>query len=361
MLTPKDRELIAEAIKQGIAPEPPSTSQVVQGVLRALIAVVVGLLLFLLFWTQRGAVPIFLSESALEGIGPLAFREPGGTARWEVKRAFVRAAHVLDPRSRVSVSVPIGALKCEAIAEQLGADCLAGAIELVPPVRVAWPTPARLIGRGSKVAGVTADVNRSPRAVVSGGLVTRSHAPVQLCFTQPETPTRIRLEAGVRRAHARVPDSQRILNCEDSLSLQIIPARSGDMPVSTIGLERISDLSLLLSGPSANLQGIEGTLSLAELGRHVINAGAGVSIIADDGSNVSAALSVRGLSGSLDLRSASARSVVTAEGELVPTWWDRWHVWVIPGLGTYFTLLVQPTLAAANRRVRWLFSRRIGQ
>jgi hypothetical protein len=262
---------------------------------------------------------------------------------WTLQSAYVRQLTVSGAgQGQALVQLPIPLLACPQIRAKLGARCSkSGQVTLPSPVTFTWSTDALLSSGGTMNS---LDIGE---AAVGPGKTEVDITPTMVgypsvCVGVPIKPSQLTVADG----HGSFPYTFLMtgpnLSCDDGVSM-LVGTGGGAPPV--LELFDIGDWTLTAShATSALLQGFAGQLAL-QPGRPVVARGS-QSVLMSSAGRTAVAIIVGAGQASLSVHSKAASSVVTQDGELVPSFWTRETAIVSPVLGGLVAVFVLGPLTA---------------
>jgi ketosteroid isomerase-like protein len=355
LFTDADREILADAIRKGMSRDRDPTAErrdLVVGLV--LLAALVSAFYWLV--TTRFNQNLFASTTSLGAVRQMTVAHPKSDGQWAIGRTYVRRVEVREPFGQVNVVLPVPASECGALAADLGETCTGGAILLQPVVYLDWSRPARLNVEGRDTSRF--DLNLSGMEDDSRSfeldVTTFTQTPPRFCFTQPDRNVGLQIAtstggSAIRRVRAAGP----LLTCRDGVVLRVgVPA--GETFKSSTVLQGVSEVSLDARGTRAELDGLAGKLSLVNVRASVFDPAAHIAAESRASAPVTTSLRLSPAERRLVMRSESVKSVLTDEGELLPTKWSLLPQPFAGMAGALFGVLVLPEIV---RGLPWLRER----
>jgi hypothetical protein len=274
---------------------------------------------------------------------------------WSLDGGWARQLILVGSGSGLAqVDLPLPRSSCAKLAGALNVTCAGGQLVMGTPAFFTWSAPEQV---QSPAGATTATKLYLSTTGASGGqpsvtLATRTvHTPA-LCFSSPGTAATLTISVGNRSKKIPVPGGQ-AAGC-GGLSALAGVAGSGSPPA--FELNDVSALNLGASrGAAAQLQGFAGSMTLTPGGTTIPGPG---DISIHGSTSVSAELAIAPGSKSLGVHDPAAGSVLTGNGQLVPSVWSRQAPILGPVLGGLVTLTVVTPLGVSvqllmDRLKRW--------
>lgn len=351
LFVPEDGDLIARAIKVGNTPDkdPGADRRVVVAAVVALI-ILLGLVAgFNWLLTTRAPRKVLASTGNIEAVRHLSFKDPAGEAETHIVPAIVRGTDVTNPFGEVGIGLPVRASRCAEVAERLANTCLGNEIALLPPVHLEWSRDVRLTvdveGATTMDTALASEGEGAEARSFSLDLVSRSTEPPDLCFTALTRAVRLTL---VDNAGHSVPvdaaGDDTGITCENGLRLKV-GTQATALQTSTVALRGASQIDMSSVGTSAEIDGLAGKLTFVNVSTRVFDPAAHVVVTGDDSAPVRTTLDLGDIESKLVVDSDSVNRVLTDDGDLLPTRWERFPQPFAAMIGALFGTLVLPDLA----------------
>jgi ketosteroid isomerase-like protein len=350
LLTPEDRDLLAAAIKAGSAP-PPDPNARRRVIAWFVVAVAVFLLSIVVFnWlnSHYSRQQLLATTTDLASVDHLVIANDGGRASWRLEPTTAKRASITDPLGEVRFALPIPRAECDALATSLGATCTGGTVSVEAPFDLSWSEPARITGGVKTASRLDIDLKggTEDRPFSEMSLATISEKSPTLCFTEPVERIEMLLgETGERMVRAQVRPHLPPLDCESGVVLSIGDGRSEEQGTSIV-FGDVSAVEMDARGTYVDIDGLAGRLALVNLERHVFDDAAHVISTAASAEPILTEIDVGEVDSRLTMRSGEVSSVLTDDGELLPTQWERLPQPLVALIGSLATALVLPALIA---------------
>jgi hypothetical protein len=276
---------------------------------------------------------------------------------WDLDGGWVRQLILVGSGSGLAqVDLPLPRSSCAKLMAPLHVRCTdAGQLVMGSPAFFTWSAPQEV---QSPTGATSATKLYLSAAGTSGGqlsvtLASRTVDTPALCFSSPGTPATLTISIGDRSKALPVPGGQ-AAGC-GGLSALAGVAGSGSPPA--FELNDVSALNLTASGAAAaQLQGLAGSMTLTPGGTTIPGPG---DISIRGSTSLDVELAIEPGSQSLALHDPAANSVLTGNGQLVPSAWSRQAPILGPVLGGLVTLTVVTPLGVSvqllmDRLKRWL-------
>lgn len=360
LFTPEDRDLIADAIRAGSTP-PPDPNARKRVIIWFGVAVGVFLLTLVSFnWlnSHYSAQRLSATTTDLSSVQHVVVGHPGSKGSWNLEHAVVEGASFEHILGEVLVELPISSERCGELAQELKETCTGRTITVAPPFEFRWSDPARLTKGTEEVARLDLEIEmaREEASATRMTLVTSSQQAPNLCFSEPPSKIEVRMVDGDGDdASETVRPGTDPLLCEDGVQLRVRDMSGADPLVgptgsnaqaSSIVLASVSQLNFNSLGTNSDLDGLAGRLSFFNLDKHVFNSAAHVISNSAESSPINTVITLGETGGRLSMNSDEVRSVLTDDGELLPTVWERLPQPLLALYGSLVTALVLPALIA---------------
>jgi uncharacterized protein len=364
LLTPEDRDLLAAAIKAGSAPppDPNAKKRVVAWFVVAVGVFLVSIIIFSWLNSTYSRQQLTATTTDLSGVDSLVIADDNDKGRWILGGTMATDVTVLEQLGEVRVTLPIAQSRCDELASSLRSVCTGGVIPVDPQFSFSWPQPARVTGSAGKLSrlDVGLDVREEEQSISQMSLVTTSLKSPSLCFNEPSERTRVTLIDGDGR-QATTPVAPKLppLTCGNGVVLSIGDGRRQDHATGVV-FDGVSSAELDAFSKSVEIDGLAGRLALVNVERHVFDDAAHVITNASSEEPIHTELDTGGVENRLTMTSDEATSVLTDDGEVLPTQWERLPQPLVALIGSLATALVLPALIAFLQmgRDRLLLGRR---
>ena len=347
LFVPEDGDLIARAIKVGNTPDrdPSADRKVVAAAVFALIILSVLVAGFNWLLTTRASQKLFASTSNIGAVRHLSLKDPAGGAETRIVPAIVRGADITSTYGQVDIALPIRASRCAELAEKLATTCLGDEIALPAPVHVRWSNDVRLTTAIEDAT--TLDVGLIPEGEESRSssldLVSRSATPPDLCFSGITRELGLTLvDYSGRPIDFDISGNDTAVTCENGVKLKI-GTQATAIQTSTIAIRGASQVDMTSIGTSAEVDGLAGKLTFVNVSTRVFDPAAHIVVTGDD--PVRTTLDLGDIESRLVIGSDSVNRVLTDDGDLLPTRWERFPQPFAAMIGALFGTLVLPDLA----------------
>jgi ketosteroid isomerase-like protein len=363
LLTPEDRDLLAAAIRAGSAPapDPNARKRVMAWFVLAVIVFLLSIVAYNWLNTHYSRQRLLATTTDLPSVDHVVLTDESDEGSWRLEPVAVTQASIKPELGQVTVALPIPSAQCNELAARLGMTCEEGIVTAEPPFSFSWSEPARLTGGAQQTSRLDLDLRsaREGRPVSQMSLVTISRASPDLCFTEPAQPAELTLSDGERRAKFQVRPQAIPLGCDDGVVLSIGDGRGADQGTS-IDLGGLTEAEFDATGTFMDVDGLAGRLALLNVERHVFDNAAHVVANASPGDPFLTEIDIGETESRLTVHSDEVTSVLTDDGELLPTEWERLPQPLVALIGSLATALVLPALIAFLQlwRDRLLLGRR---
>lgn len=355
-LTPEDHQLIADAVRQGLRPEPIPRRSLFLHLTLAVVALAVAVWAYLALKEWRLPIELTLSGS-VETIELLPSSDQ--SIHWHTKfhgSLDVVALAPAEPRyGDVEIVLPISSSKCMAVAAKLGGECTDGSIRIITGIKLvsSFDTPmfvrvrkwASAASLGAHIPTLSDSRNRLQAEI---SIQVRSDESIML-HLQPDVggPGKLRATIYLQAFPFGEPHWVRVRFSGEKMWHIPVELR----PVTPHSLElfiqsRPKPFELAALAPLQSIDNFSGVLTTSTGGRQVIDPPASLFLQALPEPELN--LHVRGsssLDGHLRVETAHAIQAVVDEAELVPSVWDRYSGVVVPIWSGLFGILVLSELA----------------
>jgi hypothetical protein len=350
LLTPEDRDLLAAAIKAGSAP-PPDPNARRRVIAWFVVAVAVFLLSIVVFnWlnSHYSRQQLLATTTDLASVDHLVIANDGGRASWRLGATTASSAHIGNPLGEVRVQLPIPRVECNEFAASLGATCAGGSVSVDSPFDISWSEPARITGSAAKSSRMEivmgGESETRPASTLS--LATISNRSPTLCISEPSQRVEMILGPTAERGtRTQIRPRLTPLECNAGVVLSIGDGRAEDHDTNIV-LGDVSKVDLDATGTSVDIDGLAGRLALLNLERHVFDDAAHVISKAASAEPILTEINIGDVDSRLTMRSEEVSSVLTDDGELLPTQWERLPQPLVALIGSLATALVLPALIA---------------
>jgi uncharacterized protein len=358
LFTPEDRDLIAEAIRRGSAPppDPNAKRRVITWFALALVIFMVTLLAFNYLNSNYSAQRLFATTTDLSSVHHMVLSDDRGGGSWDIEPAIVDGASIEPALGEVRVVLPIPRSECDRIAAALGSECFNATLSFEPPFEIAWDDPARITGGARETSRLDLELETATDDAARMTMVTSSEMPPTLCFSDPGTRSALTLtDADGLETPLQVEPRAAPIHCTQGIVLRIRGQGGFDPKVGTPGatthststvLTGVRELDFASTGTFSDLDGLAGKLAFINFDTRVFDSAAHVISSTDPAEPLRATIGIGETGGRLTMRSDEATSVVTDEGELLPTQWERLPQPLLALFGSLVTALVLPALIA---------------
>ncbi len=340
MLTPRDGEILTKAIRDALAPAPrpsrhrPPAWRIFArvGAQLAIAFTIAWCAWLFLGWLLTSYVALRVSaiSTSPEALAHLSVGSPLSVgAQWHAQALTVRRITVLPSTGGIDLSLPIRANDCSSLATS-GESC-SGGILLNPalPLELSFSSPVTVDAGSSRV--VSFDLDQQAPTDGSGGValaVESAGQPVALSVLAT-TPTVLVVRSG-DLASERLALHPRAggLAPNERVHLQLQASARRGPPETDLLVEGVTALDTLsASGTSGEATGFAGKVVLFTSGTKVIDPATTISLSGSASSPIAVSFSL-GPTAALQMTSLRATSVMTDEGELLPSRWaDRPQFW----------------------------------
>ena len=350
VLTETDIHLLAQAIKAGMTPDPPSSGDVAFALAKLALAIAFLTVAYVgLHWWHP-----HVSESYKNGVtatlNSLTLGSSSGAVNWAVPGVYASTLDLSGPANRPArVILPVQPADCKDLARRLGLTCLHGA--LVEPFSLAafwnspqlWylslptattsqaatqqsqqlalslPQPANTPAEAAKVATGTGS---STAADTTVKLDLIGSEAVTWCAGAPTPGATLTLQSGSNSAV--VPRTDIVNTACEGLTVDVQPSSPfvgvGRPPETTFS--GVSSFSFQASSNAVDAQALSGVLLLDGAGTFTLAPPAEVAL-ATDAAPVHTNLDISGHGSELTLTSSKLSSATDGGPNLVNSWWDR--------------------------------------
>jgi len=363
LLTPEDRDLLAAAIKAGSAP-PPDPNAKKRVVAWFIVAVCVFMLSIIVFnWLNStySRQQLRATTTDLASVDHVVITSPADDGSWRLEPVTARRASVTDPFGQVRFGLPIPRGECDQFAASLGATCAGGTVSVQPPFELSWSEPARITGSAEQASKLDLALEGASddRPASSMSFVTVSQESPILCLSQSAEPTQMIMSDGERTVRTRVRPRLTPIGCQSGVVLSIGDGRSEDQSTAVV-FDGVTEVDFESTGTSVDIDGLAGSLALVNIERQVFDNPAHVISAASSTEPVRTELVVGQVENQLTMGSGEVKSVLTDDGELLPTQWERLPQPLVALFGSLATALVLPAVIAFMQmgRDRLLLGRR---
>ena len=335
--------------------------------LLAIAVIAAGCSIFLYNWLSQWRWSVSVAATATapaNGVIPhtLLTGDAGHPVRWSIGAAYIRQLTVTGAAQGTAlVILPLPRAGCAAIAAQLHAPSCTSAGQLT------LPSPATFAWSGLVLADTNGAMDSAASVEVAQDEVGRGQPDLEVVPTPPGNPTlcfaspqgaavQLTVTSGSRPYRHVFTGREPAVPCDQAVSIRV---GLGSSAPPVLDLSGVAGLSFGATGRSATLQGFAGQLSL-DPGATTVASGPEDVLVCDRSAScpVTVTLSVgqsspvgptcplapasgTGQTGQvLTVCSAAARSVVTRDGQLVPSAWARQTDIFAPLLGGFVTACV---------------------
>jgi ketosteroid isomerase-like protein len=357
LFTPEDRDLIAEAIRRGSAPppDPNAKRRVILWFALATVVFMVTLLSFNYLNSNYSAQRLFATTTDLSSVRHMVISDDRSGGSWDIERAVVGGASIEPGLGEVRVVLPIPRTECDELAGRLASTCRNSTLSFEPPFQIAWDDPARVTGGAGNASRLDLELEAAADVATPSRMtmVTSSESAPTLCFTDPGTREDLTLvDADGIETPLQVRPDQGPIACTQGLVLRIIgggladPNVGGSTHATSAVLTGVEELDFAAQGTFSDLDGLAGKLAFINLDTRVFDSAAHVISNTAPDEPLRASIGIGETGGRLTMRSDEATSIVTDEGELLPTQWERLPQPMLALFGSLVTALVLPALIA---------------
>ena len=325
LLTPQDGEILRKAIREALprpAPPPPKPS-FWRGVLRLLVAIVVGFLIALIVWAVLGwllGTHVPLRTHAISGdptqVTHLSMSKGMSKGQgWTTEQISTDRLTVLAPNANLGISVPVRVADCL----DLSVPCADGVITTIAlPAELRFSTEVSVTVTSAPYRRF--DISRlvdanEPDNLVLGFLTDEARVDLSITVEEPTMLTVTSADGQLGQieldpANGGLPDDRRVR----------LEFRSGENQTNLV-LEHITTIQELTApGRSSTVVGFVGKVVITDSGTTLVDPATTLSISGDgsDDHPVVARISMAS-SSVFELSADPAISVKTDEGELLPS------------------------------------------
>jgi hypothetical protein len=273
----------------------------------------------------------------------------GAPVRWLVAGGYLTQLTVNGPDGlgTAEVVLPLPQSMCKAIASRLSGTCARGnVVSISSPATFAWSSPQQIGStNGSQVTSSSLDITPSiiRPGVSQVDVSSNTNDRPSLCFSSPMESATLTLTSGPRSFSQHFAANGPQVECTAGIPVLIGLSGRGLPPEFEFG--GISTLLLQAVSPAGTLDGYAGQLELSPGGTTVLGVPTNVAVCAardacQDPIVSSFEIGSGGQTQKLSLQSRAATSVITNDGELVPSQWSRRTDIYGPLLGGFITVLV---------------------
>lgn len=376
ILTTADKDLLAAAIREGMAQDPPSWTSMGWSLL-VVIVIGAGLIVgYQAFQRWRPSVPLTLSADQTVTTRQITFDGGNAPVRWRVTSADTGSLLVTGPDSdTVEIDLPLPVSSCNQVATALGpaAQCAAPssgqapAVEFASPLSIAWtsPTPVELLpppGTGTgyhqtPVLGVTvtspvasgtmpaatpaaatpstpsSSTGQQAMGTATGSAMTfladQGSDRQRWCFDSPLSANRLQLQRGTNQTAYTFTGAEPDVECGTGLRLIVGTVGPGHQPPA-ITLQDVASARLEVISTEQDAQSVVGQVHLGPSGSTVLGTPTELIVHSKASAPVDAMLFQQAGSSTLSLTTPAATSVLTDNGNLVTSVWDRYQAFALP-------------------------------
>jgi len=335
--------------------------------LLAIAALAAGCSIFLYNWLNEWRWSVSMNVSASAQVNSvllpdlrLTGRNSSESVQWQVEAAYARQLTVTGAgQGTAEVILPLRRSQCSAIAAKLKTKCTSsGQLTLPSPVTFSWSRPMSV---GTTNGGIdSASSLEIAQTVADPGapqmtITPVMHARPSFCYDSPQQPVRLTITSGLNTFPYSFTGREPSASCAGA---SIVAGLGGSTP-PVLQFSGLAGLHLWASAQAATMQGFAGQLALDSEQTRVIGPPENVIICSQSAScPLTATIDIGQVSQfpngcplasvpdvgqagqSLALCSSSASSVITKDGELVPSAWARQTDVFAPLLGALVTAAV---------------------
>ena len=307
--------------------------------------------------TSLGSASLGSAGLGSASLGSASVSSADSAVQWSMT-GFVGRLTVAGPDTgSAEIMLPVPVSSCPAVTAKLGVPCGTGGITLPSPAIFSWSPAQELSVSGQTTAGLQIEPSTGAHGAPSVTVSAMSGHPV-LCLS-PLGPAKLTIAVGGHRYTQPFPG---FAAC-DGVTATI--GSPGTLPPS-FELDAIDGLTLTAAASTATLQGFTGQIMLKPGGTSVQGSPTVVSLRSAGAGRLTATLSAMTGSQALTVTSPAAASVMTGDGELVPSEWARETAVFGPLLAGLVTALVVAPLGVAlgvltDTLKRWPGPRRRGR
>ena len=353
LFTPEDRDLIAEAIRRGSTPppDPNAKKRVIMWFGLALVIFMVTLLAFNYLNSNYSAQRLFATTTDLSSVQHMVVSDDSGGGSWDIDPAIVEGASIEPALGEVRVVLPIPRGECDRIAAALETQCFNATLSFEPLFEIVWDDPARITGTAREASRLDLELETTTDDAARMTMVTSSQTPPTMCFSDPGTRSALTLiDADGLETPLQVEPGPAPVHCTQGIVLRIRGLGPGDpgapMHTTSAVLTGVRELDFASTGTFSDLDGLAGKLAFINFDTRVFDSAAHVISSTDPAEPLRATIGIGETGGRLTMRSDEVTSVVTDEGELLPTQWERLPQPLVALFGSLVTALVLPALIA---------------
>lgn len=308
--------------------------------------------IFLYNWLSGWHWPVKVTASAT--VLPLNARIPqdlsltagkGSPVQWVVDSGYIRHLTVSGPdNGTAEIILPLPRSWCAAIAAKLDSKCNgSGQMTMPSPVTFDWSNHEEF-GSTDGLKVVSASLNITQAMAKHGGLHMDVWANTKtrpsFCFSSPQSANKLTLYSGARSFSHRFSGNEPTVFCSSGVSV-VIPS------APAFEFAGIGSFLLHAQASAASLHGFAGQLQLNPGGTTVSGDPSDVLVCSKKAAcPLDATLGIGQRGPPLVVRSDAATSVITGDGQLVPSAWARKTAIFGPLLGGLVTALVVGPLTA---------------
>jgi hypothetical protein len=361
LLTPTDVDRLAEAIRRGSAQDGPSPRRMAATAAVAVVFLAVELVVLNYLLTSRPSQRLSVSTSQLDALRHVTMSDGAAGGRWALQPAEVQSIGMFDPRGTIAMAIPVAASRCDQLATRLGSTCANGAIVLSPPVQLQWSRAVRVVGSVEDVSKLDVSLSKSgsdPRQFTLDLVTTSTGSATNVCVSQPNQPTRLALVAGSTTTPLTFPAGARPLPCSSGVTLLVGHGDPTAAGTTSLELRGVRSVNLAASGTSADLNSVAGDLTLVGVNSRVLDPPAHVIVAAAASHPLAASLLIDRVEQRASVTSDGSTSVLTDDGQFLPTQWDRRSQIYLPVLAGVFSVLVLSPLAIV---IPWMMGLAVGK
>lgn len=350
LLTEADVLLLADAIRQGTSRPPQPARTLVLALLVAAGVLAGGS--FFVNWALESHPSERLTASTLDlsPVHSIAARGAVGDVSWHIQHGFAARLEISDASAPVFVSLPAEPETCSGLATKLRGECSAGTLSLVPPVVFDWSAPIRFTtlvpDSAPKYSRITLGVNSVDGALGSLDVLLSREGSPSICFTPPVDNATLVVTSGNGRSES-IALTGAGARCD---ALRIAVSSNGSAELTSLVFVEVPEIELGISGPTLEVDSLSGKVSLADTTSRVLDPAQHI-VFSTGADSIAAALSVSQIGGRLSIGPSPAVSVLTDEGEMVPSRWVGMQQFALPILLALFAALVWPAVSAGTQRV----------
>lgn len=375
MLTPEDQDILATAIRRGMSAEPPSWKSILVSVL---VLVVVGgalVVSYQILHRWRPATALAISSSQTTTMRQFTL-EGAPAVAWQVTPSYVGSFVVTGPETTpLEVDLPVPATSCASMATAFGpsAQCVPSSpgsdpsLAVPSPLTITWnsPTPVQLLTSSngvppssagsfhySSTLGVTVTApgaamsspaspsvgsasTPAPTAAMGTAaassvtlLASAGSDPQRWCFGSPLSSNNLQVSRGSSQ-WTQLVGSENDFQCGSGLRVRVgTPGTRGQPPAVTLG--NVASFQLVGHSTEIAADAFEGTVHLTSVSSTVLGTPTELVARSKTSAPMHTVLVQKAANSMMTVDTKAATSVLTDDGNLVSSLWDRQQVIALP-------------------------------